>query len=135
LTGGVGYRSGWFNEPRSSGPHKGLDIAAIAGTGVYAARSGWVVEATPLKDIVGPGEMGTYGNAANGNYVRIQDVHGGIHTYIHLQSVNVTVGEWVNSDQDIGRVNNTGTSNGNHLHYEYVDPSGTHRDPELEYAC
>jgi murein DD-endopeptidase MepM/ murein hydrolase activator NlpD len=135
LTGGIGWKSGSFGEPRASGPHKGIDIAAIVGTTVYAARSGWVVEATPVHEIVGPGEMATYGPAGNGNFVRIQDVHGGFHTYIHLQSVNVIVGEWVNSDQNIGRVNNTGSSTGNHLHYEYTDSSGTHQDPELEYAC
>ena len=68
LTSGVGSRTGWFNEPRGSKTHTRAWILAQKPVHkVYAGRSGWVVEATPLWKIVGPSEMGTYGNAANGN--------------------------------------------------------------------
>jgi murein DD-endopeptidase MepM/ murein hydrolase activator NlpD len=94
--------------------HRGIDIAAPAGTAVKAAAGGVIVHA---------GKLGGLGNAI------IVDHGGGTITeYGHLSSVLVQRGQRVGQGQQIGGVGNTGISTGAHLDYRvkvggrYVDP-------------
>ena len=84
--------------------HLGIDIAAPDGTPIVAAKSGTVVSA---------GWGGGYGN------VVVIDHGGGFATaYAHQSKLAVSVGQDVTQGQLIGYVGSTGTSTGNHLHFE-----------------
>lgn len=84
--------------------HPGVDLAAPAGTPVYATGDAIVSRAGPA--------------AGYGNLVVLS--HGaGIETrYGHLSRIVVKVGERVQRGEMIGLVGSTGRSTGNHLHYE-----------------
>lgn len=94
--------------------HGGLDLRAPAGTPVYAAAAGTVVES---------GRRGAYGEVV---VVR----HGGDleSLYAHLERRLVRAGESVRRGQVVGLVGRTGNATGDHLHFElrwgdgYVDP-------------
>lgn len=89
---------------RISSNHGGIDLAAPAGTPIYATHNG-------IATVAGP--AGTYGNAV---YI---DSGGGLQTrYAHQSRVNVRPGQRVSKGQLIGYVGSTGRSTGNHLHYE-----------------
>ena len=83
--------------------HKGIDIAAPAGTSVYAAGAGLVANAgyDPLL----------------GNFVRINHGFGWSSVYGHLSTICVQSGTRILSTQLIGRTGNTGRSTGPHLHF------------------
>ncbi len=102
---------------RGGSTHKGLDIAAPAGTPIYAAASGKVITSA-------------YGwNGGYGNYVVID--HGdGINTaYGHCSSLVAQPGQTVNQGDLIAYVGNTGDSYGNHLHFE-VRVNGVAQNPQ-----
>ena len=89
--------------PRWGRMHEGIDIAAPAGTPIRAAAAGRVIIA---------GYMGGYGN------LTVIDHGGGITTaYAHQSSIWVSSGS-VAQGQSIGAVGTTGSSTGNHLHFE-----------------
>ncbi len=88
-------------------PHKGIDIAAPAGTPVHAVAGGVVVSAGVLTE-----NAGRYGKT-----VILQ--HGTQRTlYAHLTSMNVKAGATVEAGQQIGTVGETGFATGPHLHFE-----------------
>lgn len=88
-------------------PHKGIDIAAPAGTPVHAVAGGVVVSAGVLVE-----NAGRYGKT-----VILQ--HGTQRTlYAHLTSMNVKAGATVEAGQQIGTVGETGFATGPHLHFE-----------------
>ena len=84
--------------------HTGVDIAAPAGTPIYAAGGGEVVSA---------GWRGGYGNA-----VVIDHGHGRATLYGHMKAIAVHQGEVVRGRQVIGFVGMTGLATGPHVHYE-----------------
>lgn len=94
--------------------HQGVDLAAPAGTPVYATRAG-VVTAT------------TYSNSA-GYYVTINHGDGFSSIYMHLNNYVVSSGQAVSAGQLIGYVGRTGIATGYHLHFgiayngAYVNP-------------
>jgi murein DD-endopeptidase MepM/ murein hydrolase activator NlpD len=94
--------------------HNGLDLAAPAGTPVYAARDGVV------------SELGT--DSVYGNYIVV--VHGDswASLYGHLSSFSAVRGEKVGQNTIIGRVGSTGQSTGPHLHFE-IRKNGAAQDP------
>ena len=95
--------------------HRGIDIAAPAGTPVVAALPGRVIS-------VG-NEQGGYGKTV------LVEHDGGLRTrYGHLDSINVKVGDTVTSEKILGRVGSTGRSTGPHLHFEVIR-NGVHVDP------
>ena len=94
--------------------HQGVDLAAPAGTPVYATRAG-VVTST------------TYSNSA-GYYVTINHGDGFSSIYMHLNNYVVSSGQAVSAGQLIGYVGRTGIATGYHLHFgiayngAYVNP-------------
>lgn len=88
--------------------HNADDIAAKAGTPVYAVANGVVVAAEYDQSM--------------GNYVRLShgEVDGStVQTfYAHLDSYTVEPGQQVKRGDAIGTVGSTGLSTGNHLHFE-----------------
>ncbi len=86
------------------GTHKGIDIAAPAGTPIYAADGG-VVKLS--------GWSGNYG------YLVIIDHENGYQTYYgHNSKLYVAPGERVYQGQLIAGMGTTGDSTGNHCHFE-----------------
>ena len=95
--------------------HEGLDLAAPAGTEVYAAGNGTVAEI---------GEDSVYGN-----YIVIRHENNWASLYGHLQRINITLHAAVRSGTLIGWVGSTGQSTGPHLHFE-LRQNGKARDPD-----
>ena len=105
--GGVGTISSRFGM-RNGSMHKGIDIAAPAGTPVAAAASGRITRAN-------------FSNSY-GNVVYIEHANGRSTRYGHLSAFapGIRDGVRVNAGDIIGSVGNTGQSRGNHLHYEVL---------------
>jgi murein DD-endopeptidase MepM/ murein hydrolase activator NlpD len=94
--------------------HRGIDLAAPAGTSVYAVAAGAVVRANRDR---------MYGN------VVVIDHHNGYKTlYAHNSKLLVKAGEQVKPGQPIAKVGSTGHSTGPHLHFE-IHRSGQRVDP------
>jgi murein DD-endopeptidase MepM/ murein hydrolase activator NlpD len=95
--------------------HEGIDISAVVGTPVYSTAQGKVVKVL-------------YSKYGFGNRVVIKHAYGFETLYAHLGVINVKKGQWVNKNQLIGTVGNTGLSTGPHLHYE-IHKHKNPRDP------
>lgn len=98
--------------------HTGLDIANSVGTQVYAWAAGTVISA---------GWDGDYGYS-----ILIQHSEGFQSRYAHLSQVQVSVGENVQSGQQIALMGSTGNSTGAHLHFEILS-NGRFQNP-LSYV-
>lgn len=94
--------------------HQGVDLAAPAGTPIYASRTGVVTAAT-------------YGKSA-GYYVSINHGDGYSSIYMHMTNFVVSKGQAVSAGQVIGYVGSTGVSTGNHLHFG-ISYNGTYVNP------
>lgn len=94
--------------------HTGVDIAARGGSNILAAKSGIVL-------------ISAY-NSSYGNYVVVD--HGGGQTtlYAHMSKRLVSEKQSVKQGQTLGLVGSTGSSTGNHLHFE-VRVNGVRQDP------
>lgn len=97
-----GYISDPFMSDRN---HKGMDIAAPAGTDIYAADGGTVIEAG-------------WNDGGYGNFVMIDHGNGYITLYGHASEVYVSSGDTVSQGDLIAAVGTTGDSTGNHCHFE-----------------
>lgn len=94
--------------------HGGIDIAAFAGTDIFAALDGTVAEAGF--------------DSVRGNYLLV-DHGGGLETlYAHCQGLCAEAGDAVEQGQVIAQVGSTGQSTGPHLHFE-VRRDGELQDP------
>jgi len=96
--------------------HAGIDLAAPAGSPVYACTAGKVIE-TAYSNIYG-------------NYILIRHDDGRESLYGHLSKGNARLYEKVKSGTIIGYVGSTGLSTGPHLHFE-VREQGKAKDPSL----
>jgi murein DD-endopeptidase MepM/ murein hydrolase activator NlpD len=94
--------------------HTGIDIAAAGGTSILAAKSGVVITSAY--------------NSSYGNYVVVSHGNGQTTLYAHMRSRAVSEGATVTQGQTIGYVGSTGSSTGNHLHFE-VRVNGSRVDP------
>jgi lysostaphin len=83
--------------------HKGIDIAAPAGTPVYAANDGMVTLRRDF-DLHGRTLVVHHGGGVAG-------------LYLHLRDFGVSEGQRVKKGQLIARMGSTGVSTGAHLHY------------------
>lgn len=94
---------------RTQGIHgyNGVDLAAPAGTPIYAAAGGTVIVS-----------KGSGWNGGYGNYIVIKHPNGSQTLYAHNTSNAVSVGETVAAGAVVGYVGSTGRSTGNHLHFE-----------------
>jgi len=86
--------------PLWNGKHNGIDFAVASGTPVIAASGGEVI----------------FAGLSAGNTIVIKQNNFHI-TYSHLQSISVSVGEFIAQSQIIGRTGSSGTVNP-HLHFQ-----------------
>ena len=94
------------NNPYSLGEyaHSGIDIIADKGTKVLAVADGKVIKA----------EF----SSAYGYHIVIEHTDGYETLYAHLQEMKVSVGDTINTGDEIGTVGATGMATGPHLHLE-----------------
>lgn len=113
---------GW----RSRGWHKGIDLVksggGALGTPVIASRSGRV-------------EVVQRSNSGYGNMVLINHGDGYKTRYAHMVSgsMTVSVGDYVEAGQTIGKVGSTGNSTGPHLHFEVIYNGETYNPANYIY--
>lgn len=100
-------------------PHKGIDIAAPAGTKIYSVMEGTVT-------------ISSYSESA-GNWIVIVDKDGYVSKYMHCSTLLVGAGTEVRKGQLIATVGSTGHSTGNHLHLQIEDSAGKYINPL--YIC
>jgi murein DD-endopeptidase MepM/ murein hydrolase activator NlpD len=118
--GRVSWHWGEGRDPWSGEPvfHRGIDLAAPAGTPILAPAPGTVTVATV-----------DYEPSPSSGTVAILDHGGGVTTfYAHLGSLEVAAGERVEAGQVIAEVGSTGKSTAPHLHFE-LRRDGEHQDP------
>lgn len=87
--------------------HKGLDFASPEGGAINAPENGKVILAG----------LESKGFIVNGNCIFLDHGHGVITAYLHLKSLLVKEGDFVNKGQIIGKVGSTGIASGPHLHW------------------
>ncbi len=116
VTGRISCKFGYRYHPITGlfGFHTGIDIAANAGTSIYAAAAGKVIERGY--------------NEVWGNYMLIEHGDNTQTFYAHCKKLLKSKGSKVKNGEKIATVGSTGWSTGAHLHYEiriggvYVDP-------------
>lgn len=100
ITGVYGSQRVLNGQPRQ--PHYGVDIAAPTGTPVYAPAGG---EITFLHEDM----------YFSGGTFMIDHGHGLASTFLHMETIEVALGERVEKGQQIGTVGETGRATGPHL--------------------
>ena len=95
--------------------HEAWDLAAAHGNPIFAVIEGIV-------------QVGWDANGY-GNYVTITHPDGTKTRYAHMSSVAVQSGQTVAKGEVIGYVGTTGSSTGNHLHFEIHNQAGVKIDP------
>jgi murein DD-endopeptidase MepM/ murein hydrolase activator NlpD len=108
--GGAGSR---FGAPRGDHIHQGQDMAAACGERLYVAEGGTL-------------RVNSYQASGAGYYIVIHGaISGSDYVYMHLQAPSwAPPNTTVYTAQQIGRVGNTGSSTGCHLHFERWSPPG-----------
>jgi murein DD-endopeptidase MepM/ murein hydrolase activator NlpD len=85
--------------------HSGIDYAGFTGSPITACAPGKVILA----------KTGVF--KLHGNTVAIDHGQGVISIYIHMQKIEVKLGDRVSQGQKIGTIGQTGRANGPHLHF------------------
>lgn len=99
-----------------SRPHRGVDIAAPTGTGVFSSAEGVVLRTG-------------YQAGGYGHFIELSHPNGMTTLYAHLSRIDVASGDRVMGGERIGLVGSTGYSTGPHLHFE-VRRDGDAINPE-----
>ena len=115
VTGIYGSQRVINGEPRR--PHYGIDIAAPEGTSVVAPASGIVTMAHPDMYF-------------SGGTLIIDHGHGLSSTFLHLQEILVSEGQFVEKGEVFATVGSTGRSTGPHLDWR-INLFKARLDPEL----
>lgn len=105
ITSNFGYRDS--PTAGASTYHQGIDIGASTGTGIYAAASGTVTEASY--------------SSSRGYYVVISHGSGVSTVYMHCSELYVSAGDKVTQGETIAAVGSTGISTGPHLHFGVIE--------------
>lgn len=105
ITSNFGYRDS--PTAGASSYHQGIDIGASTGTGIYAAASGTVTEASY--------------SSSRGYYVVISHGSGVSTVYMHCSELYVSAGDKVTQGETIAAVGSTGISTGPHLHFGVIE--------------
>ena len=100
-----GYRSDPFNKKKAG--HKGVDLASRTGNKILVKAKGRVVKVE-------------YSKRGYGNNLTIDHGNGFKTRYAHMNKIYVKKGDYLNIDDVVGEVGNTGRSTGPHLHYEII---------------
>lgn len=100
--------------------HKGIDIPAPAGKPIVASADGVVSAVKSTKSGYGNHIIISHGKATDGNSYQT--------LYAHMTRYIVSKGQSVKKGQVVGYVGSTGTSTGNHLHFEVRIQSGSKGD-------
>ena len=115
--------------------HNGTDIGVATGTRLYAAKSGTVVETErrlPEGSRTYTDRNGKAVAVPNGNFVRINYDDGTQGVYVHMLTVRsgLNDGDPVAVGDYVGKSNDTGNSDGPHLHYSEWNNQDTDRPAE-----
>jgi murein DD-endopeptidase MepM/ murein hydrolase activator NlpD len=119
--------------------HQGVDIAAVWRAEVVAIADGVVVEHWPVPGTPYPGGGEYRGHDVMGGLIVIDHGDGIVSRYGHLSYSRVAQGQRVSAGEVIGRIGNTGRSDGEHLHLTVeidgkpVNPLLYLPDPRLDY--
>ena len=90
--------------------HTGIDFDCQTGDAVYSGFAGIVDVANYFED--------------SGNMVRVTAADGSVSDYLHLDSISVSEGDWVQPGDYLGACGETGTlANAPHLHYRVALPA------------
>ena len=116
ITSSYGYRGGSYQRY-----HKGVDIGESNGTAIYPVRNGTVTTADSNPD------------SSEGRYVIINHNDGYFSIYMHLSSVNVSVGQTVTVNTKIGAVG--GSVYGSNSYYAYHLHLGIHYGSSFSWDC
>ena len=121
------------NDSVHNGSHGALDIATGGNPNIIAAKAGTVVYPTDMSQTkFGRGYYGCKDGGGYGNYVKIEHSDGTYTLYAHMLADTITVkaGDKVAQGQVIGKMGSSGSSTGDHLHFEVRLSSDTKVDPE-----
>lgn len=116
ITSSYGHRGSPYN-----GDHRGVDIGAAKGTPVFPVRIGTVSQIHSSTD-------GSYGR-----YIVINHNDGYFSVYMHLSSINVSKGQSVNVNTQIGAVG--GSGNNSETGYAYHLHLGLHYGNAFSFVC
>jgi murein DD-endopeptidase MepM/ murein hydrolase activator NlpD len=101
--------------------HNGLDMAIVSSGSAHPD----ILDSMPGV-VVAVGYKG-----AAGNMVKVKAIDGNTYTYMHMDTINVKLGQVVEQGDKLGTMGKTGRVTGVHLHYEVRDASGNVLNPEL----
>lgn len=104
VTSPFGGRADPFNKKRAR--HKGVDLASRTGNKIKTMAKGKVTRAEYA--------------SGYGNLVEVDHGNGFKTKYAHMNKIYVKKGEYVDVNDVVGEVGNTGRSTGPHLHYEVL---------------
>jgi murein DD-endopeptidase MepM/ murein hydrolase activator NlpD len=118
VEGRVTSNFGWRRDPFTGQAkfHRGVDLAAVYGQDVQAARAGRVVFS---------GGQGGYGNT-----VVVEHADGTRTRYAHLSATLVAQGDAVDAGQPLGRAGHSGRATGTHVHFEVTAADGRPLSPD-----
>lgn len=109
------------NISEGSHNHRGIDLRAAKGTDVFATEDNGIVISRNYQGRLGNGKAG------GGNYIYVAyprpDGSYRVTGYLHLDTVNVKVGDRVNASTVLGKSGNSGCT-APHLHFEAVEVKG-----------